>query len=248
MVAHRLRVAAAGVKASARPQLRSGAAGRALHARGADGGGEQASPSGGAHRGRVPATDQRDHAVEVVGLDVAVHVRAPEPQLARRAQHVGDRARRVEPHRRAGAVARGHLAAVPELDRERPVGQRPLDLAAQGGGASAGHGASAYRYGKPAVSGGELDFLLRRCRLVPVNDTRGSLPVAVRGVVGNVAVERLPASAGWGRRRPRRARLPRSLAPKRDPPGRCAPTTRSASSRLEDRLLPRKVGSDLKLL
>ena len=49
----------------------------------------------------------------------------------------------------------GHLAAVPELDRERPVGQRPLDLAAQGGGASARHGASAYRYGKPAVSGGD---------------------------------------------------------------------------------------------
>ena len=50
-------------------------------------------PPGEAERGGMPAAEQRDDPVEVVDVDLAAHVGAPEPELAGRAQKVADRPR-----------------------------------------------------------------------------------------------------------------------------------------------------------
>ena len=54
-----------------------------------------------AERRRLPATEQGDDPVEVVDVDLAAHIGAPEPELARRAEQVADRPRRVDRKRRA---------------------------------------------------------------------------------------------------------------------------------------------------
>src|SRR5213076_470761 len=52
-------------------------------------------------------------------------VRAPQPELAGRAQEVRERARRSHRERRPAAVAgRGHLRAVPQGDAKRALGER----------------------------------------------------------------------------------------------------------------------------
>ena len=95
------------------------------------------SPSGGA----MPAAEQRDDPVEVVDVDLAAHVGAPEPELAGRAQNVSDRPRRPDRERRAVA-GRRNARSVPELDRERTISKCALNCATQPVGARRRHGAS----------------------------------------------------------------------------------------------------------
>ena len=90
-------------------------------------------------RRRLPAVDDPHRRVEVVGQQVAVDVGAADPELPGRAQQVGERLRRADREDRAVAVGGRDAAAVPELDRERPLGKGALDLAAQGLGAGEGH-------------------------------------------------------------------------------------------------------------
>src|SRR5680860_86188 len=101
-------------------------------------------------RGRLPGVRHPHHRHQVVDVHVAADVGAAEPQLARRAHQVGQRAARVD--REAGPVVvagAGDRRPVPEVDRERTLGQRPLDLPAQRSGRRQRHRASLTRSRSP---------------------------------------------------------------------------------------------------
>ncbi len=131
VVAHRARVARAAVAGAPRAQLAGGDPRGARQAARPHRGERQAQARGAVDRGRVEAVEQPDHAVEVVGLQLARGVRAAEAQLpgsAQQVRHGGGRA-----HREDGAVGRGRgeLRAVPEAQREGALGERRRELAAQ---------------------------------------------------------------------------------------------------------------------
>ena len=81
------------------------AARRPLHARSRARRRPPAAPAHGVERRRLPACRQADERVEVVDVELAGHVGAAEAELARRAQQVGDRARRADGEARPVAVA-----------------------------------------------------------------------------------------------------------------------------------------------
>ncbi len=95
---------------------------------------------------RLPAVEQLDHRVHVVDLDVAADVGAAEAELARRAQRVGGGARRAHVEGRPRPVGRRQPRAVPELDRERSLGDAALDLPPQCRGAGERHRAQPTRF------------------------------------------------------------------------------------------------------
>ena len=119
-----------------RPLGRSSAAGRRggrVRPVGAHGAEQQRALVGAVEGGRLPAVEQGDHRVHVVDLDLAADVGAAEAELARRPQDVGGGPRRADVEGRAGAVGGLQPGPVPELDRERPLRDPGLDLAAQRG-------------------------------------------------------------------------------------------------------------------
>ena len=135
VVADGLGVAALGVaRAGAGCSSAAGGGGRRWRPAARSAAAPSRSRCGEAERRRVPAAEQRDDAVEVVDVDLAAHVGAAEPELARRAQKVADRPRRADRQGRAVA-GRRDARAVPELDREGAIRQGPLDAATQPVGA-----------------------------------------------------------------------------------------------------------------
>ena len=72
----------------------------------------------------------------------AAHVCPAEAELARRAQEMADRARPAHEEARAAAVRRLERATVPELDAERPLRKRALELGPKRAGAHAGSGSA----------------------------------------------------------------------------------------------------------
>ncbi len=130
-MAHGARVARAAVAPPARAQLDGRRARRALQAGGAGGGGEQPQAGRAVDRRRVPAREQLEHAVEVVDLELARHVRPAQAELAGRGERVADRTRRVRAEHRAAAARGLKGAAVPEAQLERPLRQGCRELAAQ---------------------------------------------------------------------------------------------------------------------
>ena len=74
-------------------------------------------------RRRLPGVEQVEHRVHVVDLELARYVRATQAELPRGAQRVRERRRRAHREARPAAVGRGQLRAVPEVDRERPLGE-----------------------------------------------------------------------------------------------------------------------------
>ena len=122
MVADGAGVALLGVAAAAGPQLGGRPARRPGQPRGAHRAEQQPRLVGALQRRRLPAVEQLDHRVHVVDLDLAADVGAAEPELARRPQHVGGGAGRADAEGRPAAAGRGQPRPVPELDRERPLG------------------------------------------------------------------------------------------------------------------------------
>ena len=86
MVAHRARVALAAVAGAPRAQLAGGNPWGARQAARPRCGERQAQARGAVDRGRFEAIEQPDHAVEVVGLQLAGGVRAAEAKLPGGAQ------------------------------------------------------------------------------------------------------------------------------------------------------------------
>jgi hypothetical protein len=134
VVADSAGVALAAVAPPARAQLGLRHARRRAQPVAARGRERDASYGPAVERRRVPAVEELEHGVEVVDVDRARDVGAPEPELAGRAQRVGGRVGRAHLERRAAPVRRGEDAAVPELDRERPGGKGLLELGPKRGG------------------------------------------------------------------------------------------------------------------
>ena len=122
--------------AAARAQLGRGAPRRPGQPGGAHRAEQQRPLVGAVERRRLPAVEQLDHRVHVVDLDLAADVGAAEAELAR-APAARGRRRAASGRRRSGPppLVGGEPRAVPELDRERPLGDAGLDLAPQRGGA-----------------------------------------------------------------------------------------------------------------
>ena len=139
MVADGAGVALLGVAAAAGAQLGGGAARRPGQPGGAHRAQQQRALVGALQRRRLPAVEQRDHRVHVVDLDLAADVGAAEAELPRRPQDVGGGARRAHVEGRPVVGAGREPRPVPELDRERPLGDPPLDLAPQRRGACERH-------------------------------------------------------------------------------------------------------------
>ena len=132
VVAHRAGVALAAVAA-----CRAGAAPPAAGV--AEGAGRRRGRRR-ARAGRAPAaraaaaatSSRSEHGVHVVDVELARDVGAAQPELARRAQRVGERVRRA--HLEGAARRRWSRAAWcrPRADRERALGQRALQLSKKG--------------------------------------------------------------------------------------------------------------------
>ncbi len=156
MVADGLAVALGGVLAAAQVELRLGRRGRAANAGRAQGGGDQPGLGRGADRRRPPLVEQPDHRVHVVDLDLPGDVGPPEAELAGGRDGIGERVLGAGREGRTAAVCagRGDPGAVPELDREGPLGKGALDLADQRLG----------RHG-PTLAWREIQFVLGRPNL-----------------------------------------------------------------------------------
>ena len=92
---------------------------------------QQACLVGKRNRRRHPVVDDDERGVEIVDLERALDIGASEPKRSRRAQRVGDRRRTAHVERRRAGLGGGQLAAVPELDRERPRRQNARELTAK---------------------------------------------------------------------------------------------------------------------
>ena len=106
-------------------------------------------------RRRLPAVEQRQHGVEVVDLERAAHVGAPEAELAGRAQHVARPRRASARETSAPAAVRGG-SSVPSqnVEPERALGQGRLELPPQRlGRAQGGHGLASRRPCGPGAPG-----------------------------------------------------------------------------------------------
>ena len=90
MVAHSLGVAFLAVAAALQPQLALGRARGDRQSAGSERGDRQARTRRPVDLGLLEVVDQRDHAVEVVDLQLAGDIGPAEPQLARSAHDVGD--------------------------------------------------------------------------------------------------------------------------------------------------------------
>jgi hypothetical protein len=147
VVAHGAGVALFAVTAAAGAQLGPGSR-RRLRQPGRAHGAQQQRPLVGAlQRRRLPAVEQLYDGVDVVDLDLAADVGAAEPELARRPQHVGGGARGTDAEGGPVAAGRGEARPIPELDRERPLGDASLDLAAQSARVRESHPAAPYNGG-----------------------------------------------------------------------------------------------------
>ncbi len=131
VVAHRLGVAALRVQAAARLELGRGGRRQARQAVRPQDGRPEAEACPDSQGRRAPAAEQGDDAVQVVDVDLAAHVGASQAELPGRPEQVPERPRRVDRQGRAGA-GRGNARPIPELDRDRAVGERPVDLPSKG--------------------------------------------------------------------------------------------------------------------
>jgi hypothetical protein len=86
-------VAPAAMATPLRPQLGSRDRGRKPRPAGPRGGHGEAGLCGPVESGWVPAAEELEHGVEVVHLELAGHIGATEPELARRSQRVRERGR-----------------------------------------------------------------------------------------------------------------------------------------------------------
>jgi hypothetical protein len=82
-------------------------------------------------RRRLERVDQPQRLVDVVDVDQSQHVGASQAELARRADHVRERLRRVKIERGRVRLGRLDRGPVPEPDPERASRKRRLDLATQ---------------------------------------------------------------------------------------------------------------------
>ena len=130
VVADGLAVALGGVLAAAEVDLGLRRGRRAAHAGGSHGCGDQPGLRRRPNRRRLPVVEQPDHGIHVVDLDRAGDVGAPQPELPGRRDRVGDRVLGARPESGTASirVGGGEPGAVPELDRERPLGEGALDL------------------------------------------------------------------------------------------------------------------------
>ena len=130
VVADGLAVALGGVLAAAEVDLGLRRGRRAAHAGGSHGCGDQPGLRRRPDRRRLPVVEQPDHGIHVVDLDRAGDVGAPQPELPGRRDRVGDRVLGAGPECGTASirVGGGEPGAVPELDRERPLGEGALDL------------------------------------------------------------------------------------------------------------------------
>ncbi len=124
VVAHRARVALAAVAGASRAQLTRGDPRGARQPARPRRGERQAQARGAVDRGRMEAVQQPNHAVEVVGLQLARGVRAAEAQLPWGAQQMGHGGGRAHREERAVWGGRGELRAVPKPQCERALWQR----------------------------------------------------------------------------------------------------------------------------
>ena len=151
VVAHRARVALAAVAPSPRAQLTGRDARRCRQSAGARGGKRQAQARPGVDWGCFERVEQPDHTVQIVHFELAGGVGASQPELSGSAQQVGDGGRGA--HREDGSSGGGRrqFGSVPEAQRERALGERRGQLAAQrlrlGERHSRLHGVVVYRCG-----------------------------------------------------------------------------------------------------
>src|SRR5436190_7531469 len=99
VVAHRFRIASLRVAPPAGAKLSCRWLWQPIESRRAQGGAAEAKPLEHPELGRLPPSEQRDDAVEVVHVDVPADIRAPQSDLARRAQEMAERPRRLDRHR-----------------------------------------------------------------------------------------------------------------------------------------------------
>jgi hypothetical protein len=131
VVADGLAIALRGVLAAAQVELGLGWGRGPSHPRGAERGSDQPGLGGRADGRRLPLVEDPDHRVDVVDLDLAGDVGAPEAELPGCRDRVGQRVLGASPECRPAAVGGGELRSVPELDRERPLREGALDLVDQ---------------------------------------------------------------------------------------------------------------------
>jgi hypothetical protein len=147
VVADRAAVARDAVAAALRTQLRRGRPRRAHEPGGAQRRPGQAQLRARVQRGRAPRVEQLEHGVDVVDVERARDVCAADAELAGSAQRVRERLGRPDAERRADDAVGGlQRRAVPELDAERPLAQRALELGTQGCRCFEGHGPKPRRW------------------------------------------------------------------------------------------------------
>ena len=141
VVADRAAVALDAVAAPARAQLRLRDGRRLERAHGARGRDRQPQLGAAVDRRRPERADHVHHRVDVVDLELPAHVRAADPELAGRTQRVREGGGRADVERRAAPVGGRQLAAVPEREPERALGQGRRELPPERlGGAQSRHG------------------------------------------------------------------------------------------------------------
>jgi len=131
VVAHGALVTLPAVATTARAKLAGGDSRRTRQATCAHRGQSQARTRRAVDRGRLERVEQRDHAIEIVGLELTRRVCPAQTQLSGSAQQVRDRGGRVHRQYRAARDRGGQLRAVPEAQGKRARGESTLELAAQ---------------------------------------------------------------------------------------------------------------------
>jgi hypothetical protein len=123
VVADRAAIAGDAVAPAVRDELRRRARGRLRHAGGLHRRDREARLGRAIERRRLPLAHDLDRRIEVVDLELARDVGAPDPELERVVEHVRRRPRRTRCEARS-LRGRGQLGPVPEANAERTLGER----------------------------------------------------------------------------------------------------------------------------
>jgi hypothetical protein len=139
VMADRARVASLRTTCASGPELRLRRRGGRDHPAGRERGEHQPQTGATPERWGLPALEQSDHLVDVVDLEIPRDEGATEAELAGGPKSLGYRPRGAQPEGRPAVAGRTHPAPIPELDRERPLGQRGRELSANRVRAREGH-------------------------------------------------------------------------------------------------------------
>ena len=138
VVAHRFRIAGLGVPVSCASDLGGRKRRWPADSPGAQRRHAEAKLVARAEGGWLPAADQVDHRVEVIGVELPEHVGAPGAELAGGAGELGDHGRVAQANRRSDFCRRRNKTAVPKFDRKRAIREGARNLPGQRRGPAGG--------------------------------------------------------------------------------------------------------------